>query len=71
MLEAVIDRAHKIDTDYTDKKTQKVCKSIIVHFYDLPPSYNILQSSKVFRKKSTDWTTFLDLTKRQYDILKA
>ena len=30
--EVVIDRAHRIGPDYTDKKTQKVCKSIIVRF---------------------------------------
>ena len=30
--EVVIDRAHRIDPDYTDKRTQKVCKSIIVCF---------------------------------------
>ena len=30
--EVVIDRAHRIGPDYTDKKTQKVCKSITVRF---------------------------------------
>ena len=30
--EVVIGRAHRIGPDYTDKKTQKVCKSIIVRF---------------------------------------
>ena len=28
----VIDRAHRNGPDYTDKKTQKMCKSIIVPF---------------------------------------
>ena len=47
--EVVTDRAHKIGPN---KKCRK-CVSLLLFAFDLPSSYNILLSPKVYRKQST------------------
>ena len=66
--EVVIDRAHRIGPDYTDKKTQKVCKSIIVRFTTFRHRTAFYRAWKSIGKIAQ---VRLDLTKRWYDILKA
>ena len=64
--EVVIERAHRIGPDYTDKKRQKVCKSITVCFYHHRTAFYRARRSIGHRAQVT-----LDLTKRRYDMLKA
>ena len=66
--EVVIDRAHRIDPDYTDKRTQKVCKSIIVCFTTFRHRTAFYRARKSIGNRAQ---VRLDLTKRRYDILKA
>ena len=66
--EVVIDRAHRIGPDYTDKKTQKVCKSIIVRFTTFRHRTAFYRARRSIGNRAQ---VRLDLTKRRYDILKA
>ena len=66
--EVVIDRAHRIGPDYTDKKTQKVCKSIIVRFTMFRHRTAFYRARRFIRNRAQ---VRLDLIKRQYDMLKA
>ena len=66
--EVVIDRAHRNGPDYTDKKTQKVCKSIIVRFTTFRHRTAFYRTRRSIGKRAQ---VRLDLTKRRYDILKA
>ena len=67
--EAVIDRAHRIGPDYTDKnKVQKLCKSIIVRFTTLSHYASFYRTRGSIGNRAQ---VRLDLAKRRYDILKA
>ena len=66
--EGVIDRAHRIGSDYTEKKTQKVCNSIIVRFTTFRHRTAFYRARRSIGNRAQ---VRLDLTKRQYDILKA
>ena len=66
--EVVIDRAHRIDPDYTDKRTQKVCKSIIVRFTKFRHRTTFYRARKSIGNRAQ---VKLELTKPRYDILKA
>ena len=65
--EVVIDRAHRISPDYTDKKAQKLCKSIIVHFTTFRHRTAFYRARRYVGNRAQ---VRLDLTKRRYDILK-
>ena len=66
--EVVIDRAHRIGPDYTEKKTQKVCKSIFVRFTTFRHRTAFYRARKSIGNRAQ---VRLDLTKWRYDILKA
>ena len=66
--EVVIDRAHRIGPDYTDKKTQKVCKSIIVRFTTFRHRTAFYRARRSIGNRAQ---VRLDLTKQRYGILKA
>ena len=66
--EAEIDRVHRIGPDYTDRKAQKVCKSIIVCFTTFRHRAAFYRARKTIENRTQ---VRLDLTKRQYDILKT
>ena len=68
ILEVVTDRAYRTGSDYTDKKTQKMCKSIIASFT------TFRHHAAFYRASGSNWNTTqvrIDSTKRRYDILKA
>ena len=66
--EVLIDRAHRIGPDYTDKKTQKVCKSIVVRFTTFRHCTTFYRARRSIVNRAQ---VRLDLTKQRYDILKA
>ena len=59
--EVVIDRAHRIGPDYTEKKTQKVCKSIFVRFTTFRHRTAFYRARKSIGNRAQ---VRLDLTKR-------
>ena len=64
--ENVLDRAHRIGPIYTDRGSQKKCKSIIVRFTTFRQrilSYRVRKNLKTAKVK-------LDLTKSRFDLLK-
>ena len=65
---AVIDRAHRTGPGYTDIKTQKVCKSIIVRFTTFRHRTAFYRARRSIGNRAQ---VRLDLTKRRYDTLKA
>ena len=68
IIKVVIDRAHRIGPDYTDKKRRKVCKSIIVCFTTFHHRTAFYRARRSIGNRAQ---VRLDLTKRRYDILKA
>ena len=56
-----IDRGHRIGPNYTEKKTQKVCKSIIVRFTTFPRRTAFYRALRSMRNRAQ---VRLDLTKR-------
>ena len=64
--ENILDRAHRIGPIYTDRGSQKKCKSIIVRFTTFRQrilSYRVRKNLKTAKVK-------LDLTKSRFDLLK-
>ena len=66
--EAEIDRAHRIGPDYTDRKIQKVFKSIIVCFTTFRHRAAFYRARRPIGNRAQ---LRLGLAKRQYDILKT
>ena len=65
--ENVVDRAHRIGPTYTDKKSNKVCKSIIVRFTTFRHRTMFFRARKNLKKGVK---VKLDLTKSRYNLLK-
>ena len=64
--DTVIDRAHRIGKGYTDPKTQKKCKSVIMRFTTFRHRTIVYRSKKKLRNGVK---VRLDLTKRRHDLL--
>lgn len=62
--DAVIDRAHRIGKNYTDKKSNLPCKSIIVRFTTFRHRTMLYRNRSKLKKAKVK----LDLTKKRYEI---
>ena len=66
--DTVIDRAHRIGKAYTDNKTKKNCKGIIVRFTTFRHRTMVYRAKKNLKN---DVRVKLDLTKKRYDLLMS
>ena len=62
-----IDWAHQIGRDYKCHKTNKTCRSVIVHFTSFKHRISIYWSRAILK----DVRVKLDLTKKRHNILKS
>ena len=67
VLDNVLHRAHRIGPSYTDRKTNKKCKSIIVRFTTFRHRTLFYRARKNFKK---EFKVKLDLTKSRFNLLK-
>ena len=65
--ENVVDRAHRIGPTYTDKKSNKICKSIIVRFTTFRHRTMFFRARKNLKRGVK---VKLDLTKSRFNLLK-
>ena len=66
-LDNVLDRAHRIGPNYTDRITSKKCKSIIVRFSIFRHRTLFYRARKKFK---SGFKVKLDLTKSRFNLLK-